>query len=102
MKWKCKKDIILFENLLANKGDIVEIGQVLYYGPISLTIDDDFVKNEELFEPVQENFIIKTKEFQDDEEEVEKEWIIELKLTCSRKNLRKIESFLNSEVSKFL
>lgn len=102
MKYRCKQDIVLFEHVLAEKNQIVEIGQVLSNGPISVNIDNDFVENTELFETYVDNLSIKTREFSDETEEIEKEWIIELKLTTTRKNLRKIESFLNSEVQKFL
>lgn len=102
MKYRCKKDIVLFEHTLAEKNELVEVGQVLKNGPLSVTIDDEFIANPELFEPFIENLQIKTKEFSTEVEDIEKEWIIEIKIKTTRKNLRKIEEFLNKEITNFL
>lgn len=101
MKWKCKKDVILFGKKLAEEGDIVSEGQVLGNDSISITIDEDLLSNEELFERVH-NIKISSKDYEPQNEDIEKEWIIELKVKTTRKKLRKIEEFIQNEVEKML
>jgi hypothetical protein len=102
MKYMCLEDIVLFDNIIAYKYDIVTLNQVLSSGQISVCLDEDFLeKNKSLFRPI-ENLNIKTKEFNSENEEIVKDWILELKITTSRKKLRQIEQFLNQEVVKFI
>lgn len=101
MKYKCKQDIILFDLTLAKKGDLVEKDQVLECGSVYIKLTEDFISNEDLFE--QHSLVqVNTKEFQQATEEIEKEWIVEIKVKTSRSNLRKIEEIVQKEISKIL
>ena len=101
MNWKCKKDVMLFGKKLADEGDIVTKGQVLGNDSISITIDEDLLSNGELFEKIQ-NVKISSRDYEAQTEDIEKEWIIELKITTTRRKLRKIEQFIQAEIEKML
>jgi hypothetical protein len=101
MKWKCKKDVVLFGKKLAEKDDLIIEGQTLDNGSISITIDQELLSNNDLFEKI-EGIQVSSKDFEPSSEDIEKEWIIELKVKTTRKNLRRIEQFIQSEVEKMI
>lgn len=101
MKFRCKKDIELYGFCLAKQNDIVMLDQILESGSVSIKLTEDFVDNLELFEPINQ-VIMNMKEFEEGSEEIEKEWIVEIKVKTTRSRLRKLEEFIHSELPKFL
>lgn len=102
-KFLCKSDINLMGKKLASVGDIVEENSILESedGIIKLKLETSYLENKILFNEVNDIKII-TKELDQNEEEMIKEWIIQIKVKTSRKNLRDIEDYLNKNLSNLL
>lgn len=101
MQFICLEDIIVLNKVIAHKDEILELNQTIQKETISIVLDESFLSNEKLFRKLKE-VNVKSKEFEAELEDFEKEWIIELKITASRRKLREIENFLRLEITKML
>jgi hypothetical protein len=101
MKFVCLKDLTLFGKKMVSEGDIVEINQVITNGTISINLDETMLSDSEMFLKLNKAEII-TRQYQEETENIEKDWIIELKVKTTRTKLREIEDFLRIEIEKLL
>lgn len=98
----CNSDLIVMDKLLVKKGDIVSSGDIVECDYIKLKLELDYLNKSELFKEVVSSKIdIEIVESPDDEN-IDKDWVLQIKLTTSRSKLRTIESFLNDNLVKLL
>jgi len=101
-KFICKSDIIIMGKKIASQGDTLEEGQLLKSDDEALVIklDLNYLSGEQFEEITKFDFNVK--EVDISEENIEKDWIIQLKITTSRKKLREIESFLKENLNNLI
>lgn len=102
-KFLSKQDIIVMNKVISNKGDTVIENDTLSSmdSTINIKADINFLSNEDLFEEIL-GFTIDSKESYPEEEQVIKDWIIQLKVNCNRQKLRIIEDTIKKSVSEIL
>ena len=100
-KYVCKDDIIFMGKKLASVGDIVEEGTVLSSDNeyITLKLESPFIENIHLFQELKD-LDLEIKEVDQSDEDLVKDWIIQMKVNTSRRKLREIEDFLKKECRK--
>lgn len=105
-KFLCKSDVIIMGKKLASSGDLVNEGDTLQSSDksISLKMDIESLLNNDSFEEVVDVSIldIKIQELPEEEENVEKDWMLQIKITTSRKKLRVIERYIREDLAKLL
>jgi len=91
---------------LALAGDSVNEGDILQSNDntLSLKMDIDTLLNNASFEEVVEVAMldIKIQELPEEEEDIEKDWVLQIKVTTSRKKLRTIERYIREDLVKLL
>ena len=103
-RYICNDDVIILKKKLATSGAVIEIGDELKSecGSIKFKFDEDFISNfSDLFSPIPD-INIESKELSESDESQIKDWIIQLKITTSRKKLRQIENFIKLNIEKLL
>lgn len=102
-KYVCKNDIIFMGTKLASVGDIVEEGSILKADNdfITLRLEPPFIENVHLFQELKD-LDLEIKEAGQSDEDLVKDWVIQMKVNTSRRKLREIEDFLRKNVEKFL
>jgi len=100
-KFLCKTDFVIMGKKLALAGDSVNEGDILQSNDntLSLKMDIDTLLNNALFEEVVEVVMldIKIQELPEEEEDIEKDWVLQIKVTTSRKKLRTIERYIRED-----
>lgn len=102
MKYFCREDVTSVGVVLAHKGDLVEAGQRLESGGISVTLDESMLRNSGMFDVVPDTLSVTTRESDPASEEETRDWVIELRLSTTRSRLRDIEDFIRSGVAGML
>lgn len=105
-KFLCKTDFVIMGKKLALSGDSVNEGDTLQSNDntLSLKMDIDTLLNNTSFEEVVEVAMldIKIQELPEEEEDIEKDWMLQIKVTTSRKKLRTIERYIREDLVKLL
>lgn len=105
-KFLCKSDLIIMGKKLASSGDSVNEGDTLQSSDktLSLKMDIDTLLNNTSFEEVVDVAMldIKIQELPEQEEDIEKDWMLQIKVTTSRKKLRTIERYIREDLVKLL
>jgi hypothetical protein len=105
-KFLCKTDFVIMGKKLALAGDSVNEGDILQSNDntLSLKMDIDTLLNNASFEEVVEVAMldIKIQELPEEEEDIEKDWVLQIKVTTSRKKLRTIERYIREDLVKLL
>ena len=100
-KFLCKTDFVIMGKKLALAGDSVNEGDILQSNDntLSLKMDIDTLLNNASFEEVVEVAMldIKIQELPEEEEDIEKDWVLQIKVTTSRKKLRTIERYIRED-----
>jgi len=102
-RFTCISDISIMNSIIIKKGDVVEEGATISSSDngISLKLDSKILDDKNLFEEILK-IEIDVKLLDEVEEEQERDWILQLKLKCSRKKLREVEIFLKQNLEKLL
>lgn len=91
---------------LASSGDSVNEGDILQSSDktLSLKMDIDTLLNNTSFEEVVDIAMldIKIQELPEQEEDIEKDWMLQIKVTTSRRKLRTIEKYIREDLAKLL
>jgi hypothetical protein len=103
-KFLCNEDFVVIGKKLASKGDYVNEGDILQSedGSISLKMELDDLVSSPIFNEVIDRMEIQVKEVNQDDEELVKDWILQIKVNTSRKKLRDIEDFIRQNLVRYL
>lgn len=105
-KFLCKSDLIIMGKKLASSGDSVNEGDTIQSSDktLSLKMDIDTLLNNTSFEEVVDVAMldIKIQELPEEEEDIEKDWMLQIKVTTSRRKLRTIERYIREDLAKLL
>lgn len=103
-RFLCKSDFSIVGKTLSKSGDIILEDQNLTSEDGSMNIKMDLltINNSSCFQEIIDNLDIKIKEVNQEEEIIEKDWIIQIKVTATRKKLRDIEDFLRNNLAEIL
>jgi hypothetical protein len=100
MKYLCLEDVMSFGVVMIPKGAIVEAGQKFNASGLTLELSEFLLMDNPMFEPIQMS--VTTREHSDDTEQIERDWIIEVKVRTNRSKLRAIEEFLSDNLPGML
>jgi len=106
-KFICKKDIEFLGKKIIKKDTIIEVDKEILLETddksLSMKMTIEEILKNELFEEIKDDYLkMSIKEVSGDEESIVKEWILQLKVTTTRKRLREIEKFLNQNLVDYL
>jgi len=103
-KFLCRSDFSIVGKTLSKCGDIITEDQNLTSEDGSMAIKMDLVtiSNSSCFQEIIDKLDIEIKEADQEEEIIEKDWIIQIKVTTTRKKLRFIEDFLRNNLVEIL
>ena len=106
-KFICKKDIEFLGKNIIKKDTIIEVDKEILLETddksLSMKMTIEEILKNELFEEIKDDYLkMSIKEVSGDEESIVKEWILQLKVTTTRKRLREIEKFLNQNLVDYL
>ena len=103
-KFLCNTDFVVIGKKLANKGDILEEGSILKSedGSLSFKMEIDDFCNSPMFNEIIDKMEINVKEVNEDDENLVKDWILQVKVNTSRKKLRDMETFLRENLVNYI
>ena len=103
-KFICISELTIIGKKLANIDQVVTEGDTLQSDDesISLKMELDDLINNPIFEEIKPNVEIEIKEVLENEEEITKDWILQIKVNTTRKKLREIEFFIQNNLEKLL
>ena len=103
-KFVCKTELTILGKKLSDVGRIVTEGDTLQSDDdsISLKMELDDLINNPSFTEIKPSVEIDVKEVMEDEEELTKDWILQIKVNTSRKKLREIEFFIKENLENLL
>lgn len=103
-KFLCNSDFTIMGKILAHVGDEVIEDSTLKSedGSLSIKMDIDLIKSNSCFSEIIEPLDIEIKEVPSEEEDMEKDWILQLKITTSRRKIRQIETFIRENLVKLI
>lgn len=100
MKYTCIVDVTSFDEVVIPKGTVVEAGQTFTASHLTLELSELNLQNTKLFAPL--HMAVSSREHSDDADQVERDWIVEVKVRTTRARLRAIEEFLSERLPDML
>ena len=102
-KFLCVSDFSVMGKILAKPGDILKEGDTVKSEDLSIIfkMDTDALKTAS-FRELPDTIDVKINEISPLNDDVEKEWVIQMKFKTTKRNLNKIESFLRDNLENML